>query len=254
MVEARRVPLALLRGSFSASPWLDMAVSRRLLEAVAAGEAPESLRVYRPSRALAFGPGDHFASGYEAACTAARAAGFAPVERLAGGRAAVFHEGTIALAWTVPCGGMAGISERYAEVSSLITAALRRLGVDARVGEVPGEYCAGRYSVNAGGRTKLAGLGQRVTAGAAHVGGVIVVDGAELVREPLHGVYAALGFEWSPATVGSVSDELGDVTWDEVTSALLEVASERYEMREEPIDPGIVKRAAAWGNRISNRD
>ena len=39
--------------------------------------------------------------------------------------------------------------ERFEEVAGLIADALRALGVDARVGEVPGEYCPGAYSVNA---------------------------------------------------------------------------------------------------------
>ena len=42
---------------------------------------------------------------------------------------------------------------------------LGRLGVDARVGEVPGEYCPGAFSVNARGRIKLAGVGQRLISG-----------------------------------------------------------------------------------------
>jgi len=36
-----------------------------------------------------------------------------------------------------------------------MAAAFRRLGVDARVGEVSGEYCPGAHSVNARGATKL---------------------------------------------------------------------------------------------------
>ena len=56
--------------------------------------------------------------------------------------------------------------------------ALQRLGVDARVGEVPREYCPGDYCVNARGQTKLAGIGQRLIKGAWHIGGVIVVDEA----------------------------------------------------------------------------
>ncbi len=247
MTSVARPPLALLPYGFADPAWLDTAVSRALMEAVAAGEAPESLRIFRPGRVLAFGPADRFAPGYDAARASARAAGFVPVERLAGGRAAVFHEGTIALAWTFAPGRVDGIRARFAEASGLVAEALRRLGVDARVGEVPGEYCPGAFSVNAGGRTKLAGLGQRVTAGAAHVGGVIVVDGADLVREPLRGVYAALGIDWDPATAGGVSSEVGPVTWDEAASALLEVASERHDVRLETLDPAIVERAAASG-------
>ena len=58
----------------------------------------------------------------------------------------------------------------------------RRLGVDARVGEIPGEYCPGAYSVNARGVKKLMGVGQRLVPSAAHVGGVVVVNGANRVQ------------------------------------------------------------------------
>ena len=54
--------------------------------------------------------------------------------------------------------------------------ALCSLGVDARIGEVAGEYCPGKYSVNARGATKIMGVGQRLARHAAHVGGVIVVN------------------------------------------------------------------------------
>src|SRR4051794_1507770 len=112
---------------------------------------------------------------YGAAADAARAAGFAAVERLAGGRAAVFHQGTIAIARAYRDPQPAKRTyARFEEMSELITATLRGLGVDARIGEVPGEYCPGAYSVNARGKAKLAGIGQRMIRGGAHLGGVVV--------------------------------------------------------------------------------
>ena len=47
-----------------------------------------------------------------------------------------------------------------------MAAALVRLGVDARVGGGAGQVLR-EYSVNARGRSKLVGIGQRVTSGAA---------------------------------------------------------------------------------------
>ena len=115
--------------------------------------------------------------------------------------------------------------------------ARRRLGVDARVGEVPGEYCPGAWSVNARGRTKLVGIGQRIVAGGAHLGVVIVVRDSALVREVLIPVYDALGLEWDPATAGSVEDELGDVELDAVEDAILaELAATGPELVETPLD------------------
>ena len=110
--------------------------------------------------------------------------------RLAGGRAAVFHEGTMEIGHAVPEDEpRAGIHERFEGTAGRSARALGRLGVDARVGEVPGEYCPGRYSVNARGAAKLAGIGQRIVAGGSHTGVVLVVSGEERIDEVLRPVY-----------------------------------------------------------------
>ena len=180
---------------------------------------------------MAFGPQDATAGGYRAAVRAARRLGFAPVERLAGGRAAVFHEGTLAFAWAVPGPTpRLGIRARFEELSSLVRTALRSLGVDARVGEVPGEYCPGPYSVNARGERKLMGVGQRLLANAAHVGGVVVVRDAGRVREVLTPVYEALGVAWRPEATGAVEQELPGTGVEAVAAALLDALGERYEL------------------------
>jgi lipoate-protein ligase A len=210
-----------IESSFPGRPALDSAFSRALLERVAAGEAPETFRLYRPDDVLAFSSLDATCAGFDAAVAAARDAGFAPALRLAGGRAAVFHRDTLAFAWTLPApAARDGIAARFAELADLVAAALRRLGVDARVGEVPGEYCPGEYSVNARGESKLMGVGQRVIRGAAHVGGVVVVDRSDRVREALEPVYAAMQLDWRPDTAGSVTDEIGATSLDAVAAEL----------------------------------
>ena len=73
-----------------------------MLTRVGAGELPETIRLARPEPMVAFGKQDAIVPGYPEAVRAARAGGFDPVLRLAGGRAAVFHEGTIGLAHAVP--------------------------------------------------------------------------------------------------------------------------------------------------------
>jgi octanoyl-[GcvH]:protein N-octanoyltransferase len=170
---------------------------------------------------VAFGKLDLASPGYPDAAHAARAGGFEAVKRLAGGRAAVFHENTIAFAWAGSARDTwSGTHERFRNVAGIVERALRRLGVDARVGEVPREYCPGDYSVNARGQTKLAGIGQRLIKGAWHIGGVIVVREGERVRDILVPVYEALGLDWDPATAGAVADEAPGVSWDEVAQAL----------------------------------
>lgn len=210
------------RRSFPGYPAFDTAVSRALLAAVASGRSPESLRLHRPDDVLAFSVQDRTRPGFAAAVAAAREAGFAPILRLAGGRAAVFHRETLAFAWSAPArDARRGVLARFDATAGLVAGALRKLGVDARIGEVPGEYCPGSHSVNARGRRKLMGVGQRLVRGGAHVGGVIVVRDADRVREVLAPVYRALDLPFDPGTVGSVEDEVGPVSREDVAQALL---------------------------------
>jgi octanoyl-[GcvH]:protein N-octanoyltransferase len=242
-------PLRVLHDCFPDDPALDAAVSRAVMHRVAQGALPETLRLARPAAVVAFAKRDALSPAYARALAAARERGFGAILRLAGGRAAVFHEGTLELAHAVPdADPKAGIHDRFEATATLIARALRELGVDGRVGEVAGEYCPGRWSVNAAGLRKLAGTGQRVVAGGSHTGAVIVVDGAERVRDVLEPVYAAFELDWDPRTVGAVADELeearaasggavaggqsvsGEALWDAVRDAVLAEYGRRFEL------------------------
>jgi octanoyl-[GcvH]:protein N-octanoyltransferase len=249
-------PLRVLHDCFPDDPALDAAVSRAVMHRVAQGELPETLRLARPAAAVAFAKQDALSPGYGRALAAAWGSGFGAILRLAGGRAAVFHEGTLELAHAVPDPDpKPGIHERFEAAATLIARALCELGVDGQVGEVPGEYCPGRWSVNAAGRRKLAGTGQRVVAGGSHTGAVIVVHGAERVREVLAPVYAALELQWDPRTAGAVEDEVGDARpasagalWDAVRDALLAEYAARFELVPGELDDetlALARRLAA---------
>jgi len=202
------------------------------MERVGGGELPETLRLARPGAMVAFAKQDAVAEGYGPAARAAREHGFQPILRLAGGRAAVFHEGTMALAHAIPDHDpRPGIQRRFEQSAELVARALRRLGVDARVGGVPGEYCPGGYSVNVAGERKLAGIGQRLIKDAAHVGAVVVATGEERIRDVLVPVYEALGLSWRPATAGSAGTPL-----DELQAALSAEYAELYELVEWRLD------------------
>jgi octanoyl-[GcvH]:protein N-octanoyltransferase len=229
--------IGLVRDSFPEPPEMDTAVSHATLRRVAAGRLPETLRLYRPGPIVAFGPRDRVAPRFAEAVAAARALGFGAVERLAGGRAAVFHDGTLAFSWAIPDPkGREGIRSRFQAVAEIMVEGIRSLGVDARIGEVPGEYCPGEHSINARGRTKLMGVGQRIIDGAAHVGGVIVVTGGERVRDVLLPVYEALDLEWDPGTVGSLAAEVPDLRWEEAVQAVEAAFTERFDLEEPGID------------------
>jgi octanoyl-[GcvH]:protein N-octanoyltransferase len=239
-----RRDIALIRASFPDPPTLDTAMSHALLRRVSDGVQRETLRLHRPGPIVAFGPKDRLAPGYPSAIEAAAALGFGSVQRLAGGRAAVFHEQTIAFSWAIPDPSpRLHIQDRFQELAQIVAGALRALGVDARIGEVPGEYCPGAHSVNARGRTKLVGVGQRIVQRAAHVGGVVVVGESDRIRDVLVPVNEALALNWDPGTVGSLQDEVAGITWETAEAAIIGGFSERHDLTETPFDQGLIAQA-----------
>lgn len=220
---------------------LDVAISHSILSAVSAGEIGPTLRLHVPGAMVAFGRADRVTSGYGSALRAARAHGFEPVERLAGGRAAVFHESTIAfsLALSEP-EPKTGIEERFELISRLMVDAFDSLGVDARIGEIPGEYCPGKWSVNVAEKVKVMGVGQRLVRRAAHVGGVVIVDGGDRIRDVLIPVYRALGLDWDPRTAGSLADRSPGLSNEVVSNAIEGQFRNRYRVTEGPLPEEIL--------------
>ncbi len=226
----------LLDGSAGADPALDVALPHALLGLVAEGRRGPALRSYRPQPTVAFGRRDTFLPGFEGALAAAQQREFTPVVRGAGGRAAAYDGGCLVFDEVTPAeDSMAGIQARFADAAELQARALRRLGVDARVGQVPGEYCPGEFSVNARGRTKLIGAAQRIVRGGWLLSSVVVVRPAGPLRAVLEDVYAALGLEWDPATTGAVADEVPGVSVEDVREAILAEYAERAALTPRPL-------------------
>lgn len=222
--------LRVLRGA-GAGAQAEVDGAHALLREVVDG-APETLRIYRPSGpTVAFGRLDSLRPGYAGAVAAARAAGFDPVVRAVGGRAVAYDSSCLVADHAAPeLAGALDTRRRFDDFGRLHTDALRSLGVDARVGQVPAEYCPGLFSVNARATVKLVGTAQRVTRGGWLFSAVIVVDGAERLRDVLAPVYAHLAMPFSPASVGAVADEVVGVSTDDVEDALLEQYARRWQL------------------------
>lgn len=243
--------LRLIEDSFDERPEMNVGVSHALLDAIATGqfEGP-AFRLHVPEPVMAFGMIDRTRPGYPAATRIAAAHGFAPVERLAGGRAAVFHRQTIAFSWvTADPNPRSGITERFVMISSMINRAFRDLGLDSRIGEVKGEYCPGEFSINIAGTVKVMGIGQRLVKNAAHVGGVIVVDGARQIRDVLIPVYRALEIDWDPRTTGALADRAPGLDSDTVMKALRKELKRHFELIPSELPPAIVDRARVLAAR-----
>lgn len=239
----------LVRTGFPDDPALDVAVGHALLERAARREIGPTLRVYRPGPTCAFGRLDTLAPGFGAAVDAARAHGFQPVLRQPGGHAAAYDSGALCLDLVrreheaIP-----RLQARFEAAGELFAAALRAVGVDARVGEVPGEYCPGQWTVSARGRVKLVGTAQRLVRGGSLLGAVVLVSGGARVRAVLEDVNAALGLEWNPATAGAAEDEVPGLTVAAVEAAVLDAFGERFEAAE--LDAATVARARELAARV----
>ena len=221
---AAELTLVLDRASTDAAPELERGIG--LLRVVAAGRRPPTLRLYRPSPTVAFGQRDARLSGFPEAEAASIRHGFTPLVRRAGGRAAAYHRGCLVVDHIEPAAdAVAGTRIRFAAFGDFFATVLADIGLDARVGEVAGEYCPGEFSVH--GRrdgvpvVKLVGTAQRVIAGAWLFSSVIVVEDSAPLRAVLTDVYAALELPWRPDTAGAAEDLVPGVTVDAVESALL---------------------------------
>jgi lipoate-protein ligase A len=199
-----------------------MELSTQLLADLARPDVAGRLRVHRPQPTAAFSRLDSLAAGYPDAAQAARAHGFEPVVRPAGGRLAAYHHGALVLDLVArhPL-ARNDFRTRFAELGECLAAGLRTLGVPAGVGAVPGEYCPGEFSVNAAGTTKLVGTAQRLTRHGYLLSAVLLVTDPEPVRAVLTDAHALLGFAWRPETVGCVADHVPGVTPADVWRALL---------------------------------
>ncbi len=236
--------ISIIRNAYPEQPGLDTAVSRALLMRASAGEVGETFRLHVPGRIVAFGKQDVVSPGFAEAVAASSACEYLPIVRLAGGRAAVFNEHTLAFSWTIPTAHPpADIHHRFRQLADLMVATFGDFGLDARVGEVPGEYCPGEYSVNLGGEIKVMGVGQRLTRHAAHVGGVVVVRDSAVLRAILEPVYAALGLPWRPETAGALTDQAPGVHTGDVITAVLHHLGRLADLTDGTIDASTLELA-----------
>lgn len=220
--------LTVVRQEESLGAGRDLEFGLELLGKARSGGMGPTLRLYRPAPTVAFGQRDTRLPGFEAAAQACRDNGFEPLVRRAGGRAAAYHRGTLVVDHIEPDeDAIAGSKTRFAYFGELFEDALRRVGVHAAVGEIPGEYCPGEFSVHGTDaldrthRVKLVGTAQRVVSGGWLFSSVIVVENSAPIRKVLTDSYAALGLEWDPATAGAVDDLVPGVDVSAVEQALL---------------------------------
>ena len=225
----------------SPDPATALAEARALLDAIKAGHRAGVLRINRPAPTAAFGARDRFLPGFPDAIAAARDHGFTPVLRSLGGRVAVYHRDSLVIDHLEPAAGLlSGTLERFTGFGDWYTGILRGLGVDARLGEIPGEYCPGEHTVNVAGRIKAIGTAQRVTHSGWLFSSSVVVADPDPIRAVLTDIQSALGVEWDPATGGAIAELHPDITADAVEAAFRSAYAERF-----AVEPGALTPAEA---------
>lgn len=244
------IPVRLHRESLDERPALDIAVSHALLTRVARGELGATIRLYRPAPTMALGRLDALRPGFAAAGAAARTHGYEPIVRLAGGHAAAYDEQALIYEEITPEDDVtAAMHDRFRDGAALLASALERLGVDARVGEIPGEYCAGAYSVSASGRVKLVGIAQRAVRGAALLTAFVIVGGGDRLRSALADVYRALDLEWDPQTAGALDDVIPAVSVADAEDAILATRAHDRELTITAVDDATLALARGLEGR-----
>ncbi|HSV39740.1 MAG TPA: lipoate--protein ligase family protein [Nocardioidaceae bacterium] len=185
--------------------------------------ADEVVRVHVPAPAAAFSRRDTRRPGFPAAAEAARDLGFEPVVRPQGGQLAAYHGGSVVVDHLLRSSESSiQVGTRFDAFAQLHARALEGLGVDVRIGAVPGEYCPGEFSLNIGGRYKIAGSAQRVTRDGWLFSTVFQVRDSASLRLLLQRAYTALEYEFDPHTVGCIEDAEVDVTVELVARLLVE--------------------------------
>lgn len=213
-------PLFLVQEQGKRSGGEDMElVARRLAVLGHGGRAEINISVSYAT--AAFSRLDSLRPGYPEARERLAQRGFEPIIRPVGGHLAVYGTGDLVIhLWGRHPSSRLHIRERFLLFGDALSRAFRTLGIDARIGPVPGEYCSGEFSVNDSGRAKLVGTGQRLTKDGYLLSAVVMVEPAGQVREALTDAYGSLGLDFRPETVGSVADSVPGVTVGDVRRAI----------------------------------
>ncbi|MDH3687056.1 MAG: hypothetical protein OEP95_12565 [Myxococcales bacterium] len=214
---------------------------RQLLEAVRAGHAPPTARLWENSQCVVAARSERNLPGLEAARAQLAPHGWPVLVRDSGGTAVPHAPGILhlSLAFRPPERPLCTLDSVYAALALPLQRGLARIGVAAEFGDVPGSFCDGRFNLVTRGR-KLAGTAQRWRArpgaaspsrGAVLAHALLLVSGdvTEWTRT-INAFYAEAGSarRYEPAasiTVAECVGESGPPLVEKIRAILLEELS-----------------------------
>jgi lipoate-protein ligase A len=168
--------------------------------------------------------------GYERAILQAEISGFTPVVRSPGGRAVAYHEESIVLdVMSHDPNPHQFINKRFEAIGQIFIETFSKLGIEAKLGQLPREFCPGKYSVISE-NVKLVGTAQRIMRGGWLIGASVIVRNALPIRDVLKGVYRSLALDMDPRTVGALNEFDSLISVDDVTSNLISTLKDHFEV------------------------
>ena len=237
--------MQILVAEYLENPEDGFGLQQAVLGEVASGERGTTALMWTSSRYVGVTRPETRLPGFEKAVKAAEELDFPVLIRNSGGGAVAANEGSISFSLTFPVEDLRqGLYDRYLEGIKLISAALRRIGVDAEGGAVEGEFCPGAHSVRSGGPRgiKHAGLAQRVTRRAARLEALILVSETGELVPVLQRFYGALGLPFRSESVGDLPAEV-----PQVMDALSAEVRERYGGEERQLGESLLGKARSLG-------
>jgi lipoate-protein ligase A len=222
--------MKLIDGPNFNEPAYDIEVAPKLLRYSIKKSAGTFARIYRPQRTVALTSRDFSTPGYDVALTQAKKLGFIPVLRSPGGRAVAYHEESLVLdVISHDPNPHQLIDKRFEALGEVFIETFNMLGISAKLGQIPREFCPGKYSVISE-NVKLVGTAQRIARGGWLISASVIVRNAAPVREVLSHVYSALELDMDPRTIGALNEINSSISVDDLTTSLITTLKNHFEI------------------------
>lgn len=241
--------LKLIVGPHFMEPESDISIAPRLLTHAVQQSAGAFVRIYRPKRTMAFSTRDRAHPSFPRLLSISEDHGFEPVIRSPGGRAVAYHEESVVIDFlSSENSPRTLIKERFEAVGSIFVEVLALLGITARVGEIPREYCPGKYSVTSNS-VKLVGSAQRLVRGGWLLSSSIIVRNGFPVREVLSDIYSAMDYDMDPRTIMALNEIESSIESEDFISLFTDLLRERFDLAdcELSTDTEIERRESVGG-------
>jgi lipoate-protein ligase A len=229
-------PWRLLTASHLAEPTFNVALDEAIGESVGRGEAPPTVRLWQNGESLVLGRFELRDRSLGPLCDWANQQKVALLRRISGGTVVWHGPGALNFSICIPHDERLGIHRAYEALSAGIIRALKRWGLAAAFGSVPGSFCDGSHNIVIDGH-KIAGTAQTRRKGFTLVHGTIFIDlDLEHVTRLIAGFYQQAGIYrvLKREALTTLAEALGrPISLDEAREAFVQGHAEAFGLFDE---------------------